>query len=538
MDTIIYNAKVLREDFSYSEAVAVKDGLVALVGTNDEVLAAKTNTTELIDAKGQLVMPGFNDSHQHLYNMGTFLSNCNLYNANSVDEIVERGRAYIEEKQLPTGKLLSGWGWNQDYFEGEKRLLNRHDLDRISTEHPIVFRRACGHVSGANTKAIEMIGLTGASPQVEGGVFELGDDGEPNGVFNENAQVLLKELEETLSVETIKEKIMTAAEYATSLGITTVQSNDLSLESVEFPYMYQAFRELVDEGKLPVRIYMQCTFPDPEELKKFISKGNVTHAGDEMLRVGPLKLFVDGSLGARTALMRKPYNDDPSTKGVEVLTQEQIDTLVKIADENNMQVAIHAIGDEAINRVLTSYERVYQEERGNNLRHGIIHCQITDIPMLERFKKYDVMAYVQPIFLHYDMHMVEDRVGKELADTSYAFGTMEKMGITTSYGTDAPVEDMHPFNNLHCAINRQDLKGNPAGGYNPAECVSVEKAIERYTMGSAYCEHREDKKGSLEVGKYADMIILDQNLLEIDKSKIKDTKVQLTMLNGKVVYTA
>lgn len=536
MDIIIYNAKVLRADFSFSEAVAIEGNRIAKVGTNDEVLATKTEKTKIIDAQGQMVMPGFNDSHQHVYNMGTFLTNANLYGADSIDKVVEIGRAYIEEHQVPPGTILMGWGWNQDYFTDEKRLLNRHDLDRISTEHPIIFRRACGHVLGANTLAIELAGITKDTPQRDDGVFEVEADGTPSGVFNENAQDMLTCIEPELSVEYIKEKIMSSAEYAVSVGITTVQTNDLNSTSVEYPYMEQAYRELADEGKLPFRAYMQCCIMDPVEFKRYIDAGNYTGRGEGLYRTGPLKLFVDGSLGARTALMRKPYYDDNTTTGVEVLTQAQIDELVTLAQANNFSVAAHAIGDESINRMLTAYEKVYDPAKGNFLRHGIIHCQITDMELLERFKASDVMAYVQPIFIHYDMHIVEDRVGKDLAKTSYAWNTMDKLGIQTSYGSDAPVEDLDPFNNLYCAVTRKDLKGFPEGGYNPDECVTIEKAIERYTVGSAYMEFMEDEKGVLEEGKLADVIMLDQNLLEIPSDNIKDVKTVMTISDGRIVF--
>ena len=253
------------------------------------------------------------------------------------------------------------------------------------------------------------------------------------------------------------------------------------------------------------------------------------------LKIGPLKMFTDGSLGARTALMRQDYADAPGQRGIEILTQQELDELVRMADENGMQIAIHAIGDKANEMVLDSYQKVIGPE-GNTHRHGIVHCQITDLPMLKRYQQMDVYAMVQPIFLHYDLHIVEDRVGKELAATSYAFHTMNQMGLHVSYGTDSPVEDMDPIQNLHCAVCRQDLKHFPAGGYVPEERVDIFQAVDDYTIGGAQNAFEENQKGRLQPGYLADLVMLDQDIFHVPSDKILDTQVLMTMVGGKVVY--
>ena len=233
--------------------------------------------------------------------------------------------------------------------------------------------------------------------------------------------------------------------------------------------------------------------------------------------------------------MRQPYHDDPTTQGITCMTSNTLDQFIALADQNKIQIAIHAIGDGAMTQVLDAYQKVITDKNLN--RHGIIHCQITDKPILQRFKTMDVLAYVQPIFLHYDLHIVESRVGKQLAATSYAFKSMENLGLHVSYGTDSPVEGLNVFHNIHCAINRQDLHQFPDGGYFANEKVDLETAIDALTSGSAYASFEENKKGRLWPGYMADLIVLNQPIFELDPSAIKDVLVDLTMVGGKIVYT-
>jgi len=239
-------------------------------------------------------------------------------------------------------------------------------------------------------------------------------------------------------------------------------------------------------------------------------------------------------LGGRTAYLRAPYADDASTRGVQTLTQAQTDELVQIAVENDCQVATHAIGDAAIEQMLNSYRTVCGE--GNPLRHGIIHVQITDEALLQQFVELDILAYIQPIFLHYDVSMLEDRVGKELASTSYAFNTLQQSGVHVSFGTDCPVEFLSPINNIYCAVTRQRLTGEPAGGYNPSERMDIYDAVDGYTIGSAYASFEEGVKGRIRPGYYADFTVLSQDIFTIDPNDILSTKVDATITNGSLVY--
>ena len=332
-----------------------------------------------------------------------------------------------------------------------------------------------------------------------------------------------------------REIIKTAMAHASSHGITSVQTNDM-YES-NYQMVWNAYQSLVDDGTASVRVYQQCGFSTVEGYEKFMADGFKTGFGSAMNKIGPLKLLSDGSLGARTALMRADYADEAGTKGIMCVSPEQLDAFMAASKKNGMQVAIHAIGDRAIEMVLDAYEKSMNGD-GNPLRHSIVHCQITDRPLLERFAKNSVAGLVQPIFLHYDMHITEDRVGKELASTSYAFGTMDKLGIHNSYGTDAPVEDLKTMENLYCAVTRKDLSGFPAEGWLPGEAVDVETAVDHYTIDGAWNSHEEHIKGRLLPGYYADLAVLSDDIFTICPDQIKDVKVQLTMLNGKIVYQA
>ncbi len=532
MQTIIFNGNIYIESGYYVNAILFENNIIKYIGTNEEILAFKKADTKVIDAKQNAVIPGFNDSHQHLYGVGTSLESVQLYGLNSVEDVINKARDFIKKNNIPNGNFVLGRGWNQDYFEN-KKLLTRHDLDKISTEHPILFKRACGHLASCNTKALEICKITKDTNQIEGAEFYLDEDGMPNGVFTEAAIELISSHIPSPSTSDLENTINSAMDYAVSQGITSFQTNDIS--SSNFNEMYTAYKNVYQNNLIRPRAYHQCTFSTPSELQEFINSGFKTGFGDEFNKIGPLKMFVDGSLGARTAAMRSPYADDNSTSGIICMSQEQLNEMVKIADENGLQVAIHAIGDKAIEMVLDAYDTVIKNGE-NPLRHGIIHCQITDKTLLERFKTNDILAYVQPIFIHYDMHIVADRVGEELASTSYAFGDMFRMGIKTSYGTDAPVEDLKTMDNLYCAVNRKDLSKTQTEGYYPKQAVSLNDAISLYTQGSAYSNFAENTKGKLLPGYFADLVILDRDIFSINSEELREVTVDTTIINGLIAY--
>jgi predicted amidohydrolase YtcJ len=533
MCSIFYNGKIYIERGVFADAVLVKDGIISKCGSLADVEKYRDKDCQKIDLRGKTMIPGFNDSHQHTLNSGVVLSNVMLAGTKSIDEMIARGKNFIENNNIAPGAVVVGNGWNQDYFTDEVRMPNRFDLDKISTDYPIIFSRACGHISVANSAALKMAGITKDSKDVPGGMIYRDENGEPNGLVSENAQGVLKSIIPHVSAEYVADKLKLAMKHAASLGITSVQTNDIRQDDSDvvmagYNLLYKTFPQAI-------RVYHQSYFTSPDDYLKFITTGHATGEGDDMQKFGPLKMFVDGSLGARTAWMKKPYHDDKSTSGIPTMTPRQLDKMVSIAQEHNCQVAIHAIGDAAIQMVLDAYSKVIPG-RDNKNRHAVIHVQVTDKNILQQFYDKNILAQVQPIFIHYDMNVIYDRVGDELAQTSYNFGTLYRMGVHTSYGTDSPVEDMQPFENMYCAVTRKRLDGKKT--YLPSEAVDIYDAIDQYTIGSAYCSFDEDKKGRIRPGYFADFAVLDRDIFTVEPEEIKNVKCVMTVLGGKIIYEA
>ncbi len=529
MRTILFNGKIYVEKNNFQEAILIEDGIIKLVGTNQIIL--ENTWDKKIDLEGKVVIPGLNDSHLHLCSIGENMNTCNLAKAFSIDNAIEIGRNFLLENNNLKG--LIGKSWNQDLFtEGEKRIFTRHDLDKISVEIPVVYDRVCGHLAVGNTKALELANIN-ENTLVEGGEILIGQDGKPNGILTEGAISLIMNTLPEKSNGEIEAEMLKAADYALSMGITSVQSCDV--DSKDFEVMFNIIHNIYNNQKTKLRYNPQFNFQDINAFKNYIETEHKNGKYDEkFLSRGALKLFKDGSLGARTALMINDYNDEPGTKGVSALSDEKLQALCNLAAENNIRVVTHAIGDAAIDSVINAYEKTMSGEK-NPLRHGIVHCQITSKEQVERIASLNIPVMYQPIFLDYDLQVVEQRVGEKLASTSYAFNTLNKIG-QISFGTDSPVEDCNPFPNIYSAVTRQRLNGSPEGGFITSENMSVEDSIDAYTIGSAYNEFKENVKGRLKPGYVADLAVLDMDIFTVDHNKIKDIEVEKTMINGEFVF--
>lgn len=454
-----------------------------------------------------------------------------------MEELNLRVARFIMDKDIKESKWVRGAGWNQDYFQDEKRFPTRYDLDNISTKHPIVVSRACGHVVVVNSKGLEILNINKDTPQVEGGHFDLDENGEPNGIFRENAIGLVSGSLPSPTVEEIKSMMINGIVDLNRCGITSIGTDDFeALPDRNYVNVMKAFLELKEENKLNIRINEQCLLPTIEKLQGFIDKGYGTGWGDNVFKVGPLKLLIDGSLGARTAALVEPYSDDSSTTGITTATQEELDSIVELAHNNDIQVAIHGIGDKSMYMAFESIEKALIKNPREDHRHGIVHCQITDEYLLNKFAELNAVAYIQPIFLDYDWHIVKDRVGEAREKTSYNWRTMVDKNIKIACGSDAPVETFDVLKGIYEAVTRKDLQGNPKEGWLPEQKLTVKEAVYGYTMGGAYASFEEDIKGSLEKGKLADMVILSEDIFNIEEDKIKDVKVETTILGGKVVF--
>lgn len=535
MKKLFYNGKVYVNRDEFQEAIYVEDEFIKEVGGSKELLE-KYFDAEKIDCKGKTVIPGLNDSHLHFMQFGESMNQVDIEGVKSIEEMIERCKKFMEKNPKRCEKGIHAIGWNQDLFTGEKRIPNRFDLDKISTKIPIVLERVCGHIVSSNTKVIEILGITADSPQYPDGEFLIGEDGYPSGVYTANACNFAKDVIPDFSLEERREMLIETMDYAVSCGLTSVQSNDVGTTFMNGPVAFELLKDIYRDHK-KIRYRHQVCFNDFSEFEKYLEFGEYTSKDYDTnyLKLGPLKLFKDGSLGARTALMRKAYYDDKENYGLPWIKDEEMRKYVKLASENNLQVITHVIGDKAIEDTVKCYEDAFVDGK-NSLRHTLVHCQITDRELLERIAGDDICVMAQPIFLDYDMKVVEERCGKDLASTSYAFKSLKDLGAHVAYGTDAPVENLNPFPNIYMAVTRKDKNGNPEGGFYPKECVDVYEAIDAYTVESAYLEFQENVKGRIKKDFLADFVVLDRDIFRIDPMEIKDIKPLMTVVGGNIVY--
>lgn len=534
MDKAIFNAKVYIGRENFAQAVLVKGGHIALTGTNEEVLAQAGAGAERVDAGGCLLLPGFHDSHMHLMHLGSAAAAIPAANVSSIGELVKRGRETIDRLKSKPGAVVTGRGWDQEQFTGEQRLPNRYDLDGISTGHAIIISRKCGHMVCCNSKALELAGIGRPVPQVAGGQIDVDEAGEPTGIFRENAMDLLYRIVPEPGDAEKEAQLTYAMRHALEHGLTAVASQDAA--GGDMDELIRIYARVYEKG-LRLRVTQQAGIGCEAHLDEYIQRGyrTGTNLHAPYLKMGPLKLFADGSLGSRTALLRAPYADAPKTRGIRVLEPEAMAAYIQKASKSSLQVAVHAIGDGAMDTVISCFEAVTRQGQ-NPLRHGIIHCQITDRQLVSRMAENDLLALVQPIFVASDMHIAEKRVGRELASTSYAFGTMNRLRMHVAYGSDCPVETLNPLKGIACAVLRTDPDASSGNVFFPEERVDVYDAVDSYTLGSAYASFDEDQMGRIYPGYLADLVLLNRDIFTIPEEKIGDAQVLFTMVGGEIVY--
>ena len=534
MKTLYYNGDLYTGDpeAPRASAMVVESGRILWVGDAPETCEADRR----VDLKGRFVTPGFIDSHLHVVEYGKLLREASLADSTgSIKQVCDRVRAYIRDNHIPEGTWVCGRGWNQDYFQDEKRFLTCRDLDGISTKHPVFLARACGHVVSVNSKAMELAGITRDSEQPPDGRFQTFESGEPNGVFEENGIFLVKDVIPAVTVSMVKEYILEAAASLNRFGITSVHTDDfLSLPGVGCEAVLKAYRELEDEGRLTIKVWEQSQFENLEQLKEFTGRGYRTGSGTDYVKIGPVKIISDGSLGARTAFLSEPYADRPDARGIPVFTQDQLDEMIGWSHSHGMSVAVHAIGDKAMEQAVSAIGRAVRESPGQNCRHGIVHCQITTKALLEKFRELSLHPYIQSIFLDYDSKIVESRVGAERARDTYQFKTLLDMGCDVSNGSDCPVETPDVMKGIQCAVTRSSLDGGRT--FLPEQALTVEEALASYTVMGARAAFEEENKGMLRAGMAGDFVVFPQNLLETPPGELGRVSVDETWVDGVQVY--
>lgn len=538
MDLILYNARLRSQDGLRNEtALAICGGKIAAMGSDGEMLALAGTQTRKVDLGGRTVYPGFGDSHMHLLHFGVTLTEVELKDANSIEEVQALCRDFIARNRIPEGQVVYAHGWNQDRFP-DRRLPTRQDLDAISTRHPIVAPRICGHLATGNTLALQRFGIT-ACTRVPGGQIDLDEKGQPTGVVRENAVSLLYQTQSEVDVDTCKAILRASADYAASRGITCVHSDDLtSMAGCSPDTVIAAYRALTAEDALSVRVYQQCLLPSAQAVEDFYARGYAAGQRTGAFTLFSMKIISDGSLGGRTAYLRAPYSDAPETRGMLCYTPEKIEEMVLAAHRRGMPVAIHAIGDAAMDVCLDAIEKAQAACPEQHPAHGIVHCQITDEALLDRFARLGVQAYIQPVFLEYDAHIVQDRVGAQRAAHSYAWKGLLERGVNASGGSDCPVERMDSLPNLYCAMTRADFEGWPNGGWHPEQNLSAQQALRLFTHNVAAASGEQDHRGDLAVGYDADLTVLDEDFFEVQPAHVKDIAVHMTVMNGKIRFEA
>lgn len=516
VDLAILNANIvtLNPKQPKAEALAIKDGRIVAVGSNSEVCEHLGSETVVLDLRGKTVVPGFVDCHVHMTSFGRQLQTLDLRNVKSLREMKEKIRDYAEEN--PGKSWVLGGRWDHERF-AEKRYPTRWDLDEAVSEKPVFLLRVCGHVGVANTKALELAGIT-RETAIQGGKVDLDEaSGEPNGVLREKALDLVWRVVPKPSVAELEEVCIQACQRAVEEGLTAVHWIVDSAEEL------RVIQKLWMERKLPLRVYLGVPAKLLDEAARL---GLATGFGNDMLKLGFIKVFADGSLGARTAALKKPYSDKPETKGMLLLSQRKLNSLLLKAHRAGWQVAVHAIGDKAIESTLKAFSKVLKECPNRDHRHRIEHCSVLNPKLVKWMKRLGLTASIQPHFVVSDFWVVE-RVGIERARWVYPFKTLMTEGVLVVSGSDCPVEPISPLLGIWAAVTREEFI---------EENLTVEEALKTYTLNAAYASFDEDKKGTIEVGKFADLTVLSEDLFKIPPKKIPDIRVEMTIVDGKIVY--
>lgn len=519
IDLLVRDATVYTVDdtFSIVEAFAVRDGRIIDRGTTRE-MKRKYLAGKVLSLAGKFVYPGWNDGHCHFIGYGLSLNQADLSGTSSPGEVVDRCRAFADN--FP-GEWITGRGWDQNDWP-VKAFPSREDLDKAFPDRPVLLRRIDGHAAWVNTKALEIAGITGEE-NPSGGEILL-KDGVPTGILIDNAIDLVSAfIPDPGTGETIN-GILSAEKNCFAVGLTSVTDAGLSRREVLL------LDSLHREGILQMRINAMLA-PSAENFREIVSKGRT---GSDRLTVGTLKLYADGALGSRGARMIEPYSDDPGNRGLFLTQPGQLREYCRIAYENNFQVAIHCIGDEANREVLGIYSEILKGQ--NDRRWRIEHAQVINPADFSLFGRYAVVPSVQPTHATSDMYWAEERLGEERLKGAYSFKTLLDQNGRLVSGSDFPVESINPLYGFYSAISRKDHSGYPEKGYLPGEALSREEALRAMTIWAAWGAFEEAAKGSIEPGKLADFVVTDQDIMIVPEEQVPGIKVFATYSGGLPVY--
>jgi hypothetical protein len=527
-------------DAPWAEAVAVRGERIAAVGSRAEIEALTGEATRVIDAAGGLVTPGFIDAHVHFIDGGERLASVQLRDAVSPEEFARRIGEFAGT--VPPGTWILGGDWDHTLWGGE--LPRRDWIDSLTTEHPVFVNRLDGHMVLANSRALEAAGVDASTPEIDGGEIVRYEDGRPTGLVKDNAAGLVYRVIPDMT-DAVKDRALDAAmAHVARHGVTSVHH-------VGYWSELEIFRRAHEAGRLGTRIYACTPLASWERLRDTVAARS---RGDEWLRIGCLKGFVDGSLGSHTAAFFEPFTDAPDERGLLVNGLDDLRRWIVGADAAGLQVAVHAIGDRANRLLLDIYEEVAATGAADatddaadaaddprstvERRFRIEHAQHIHPDDFSRFAELGVIASMQPYHAIDDGRWAEDVIGRERAKTTYAFRSLLDAGARVAFGSDWYVAPPEPLTGIYAAVTRRTLDGENPGGWFPEQRITVEHALAAYTRDAAYASFEEDLKGTLEVGKLADLVVLDRDIAAIAPEKIIDARVRMTLVGGRVVWEA
>ena len=522
-DTIITDARIWTDnpDQPFVQAMAIKGDVILGVGSNDEMFVYRGINTNVEELWGQFITPGFIDSHVHFLQGGMNLASVQLRDAKTPEEFASRIGEFA--KTVPAGTWILGGDWDHENWGGE--LPHRDWIDELTPDHPVYITRLDGHMSLANSKVLELAGISNDVADVDGGSIVRDPDGRLTGIFKDNAESLIYPHIPESSEAEVDRSLKMAMEYVASNGVTSVHDMSAELDGI---------KRARESGSLITRYYGVFPLRQWERVKTMVDEQG---KGDEWIKIGGLKGFVDGSLGSHTAAFHEPYTDTPGDSGFFVSTEDDLYTWTKSADEAGLQVMIHAIGDKANGFLLDNFARIQEENGPKDRRFRIEHAQHIAPDDIQRFADLDVIASMQPYHAIDDGRWAERVIGPERIKTTYAFKSLLDAGAVVAFGSDWFVAPPTPLEGIYAAVTRQTLDDENPDGWVPEQKVTVEDALTTYTQSAAYASFEEDIKGTLEAGKLADYVIIDRDLTEIDPAEIRFARIMKTVVGGKTVYS-
>jgi len=522
-DKIVVNASIWTGNNRQpqAQAMAFSGDTILAIGTNREIEKFKGVQTDIINAAGKFITPGFIDTHVHLMMGGNALLSVELRDAKTPEEFKHRIANYAQT--LAQDQWILEGNWDQSLWGGE--LPTKEWIDEVTKENPVAIYRLDGHMILANSAALKIAGINSNTPDLKGGAIIRNSDGSPTGILKgNNMNAVLNKI--PIMTELQKENALLAAtRYLLSNGVTSVHDVD-SLGT------YSVAKSFKEKGQLGIRIYLA------KPLNRWNEDFNMKDENNKWLKTGLVKGFVDGSLGSHTAAFQEPYSDTAEDKGFFIHNEKQLFDWIIGADKANLQITVHAIGDRAIHTLLNIYEKVIAENGKKDRRLRIEHVQHISVEDMHRFSDLGIITSMQPYHAIDDGRWAEELIGAKRIKTTYAFKSLLDQNTTITFGSDWPVAPANPLEGIYAAVTRRTLDNKNNKGWVPQQKITVEQALKAYTINAAYASFDEHIKGSLEVGKLADFIILNQDITKIDPIKIKDVRVLKSYVGGVKVYDA